>query len=92
MSRYYPEHLGQMFIINAPKIFSMIWSVVKLWLDKRTLAKIKVYGGDYHDKLFHFVNPRDLPEHIGGHLDQNEAMFSTSNIWDAKQVSPAIQN
>ena len=89
---YYPEHLGQMFIINAPKIFSMIWSVVKLWLDKRTLAKIKVYGSDYHDKLFHFVDPHDLPEHIGGHLDTDEAMFSKSNIWDANEVKESLEN
>ncbi|UPR03541.1 CRAL-TRIO lipid binding domain-containing protein [Chloropicon primus] len=89
---YYPEHLGQMFIINAPKIFSMIWSVVKLWLDKRTLAKIKVYGSDYHEKLFNFVDPHDLPEHIGGHLDADEAMFSTSNIWDASEMKEALKD
>ena len=88
---YYPEHLGQMFIINAPKIFSMIWSVVKLWLDKRTLAKIKVYGSDYHEKLFGFVDPHDLPEHIGGHLDSEEAMFSTSNIWDAEEMKQMLE-
>lgn len=89
---YYPEHLGQMFIINAPKIFSMIWSVVKLWLDKRTLAKIKVYGSDYREKLYHYVDPHDLPEHIGGHLDPEEAMFSTSNIWDVEEANKLIDN
>ena len=80
-----------MFIINAPKTFSMIWSVVKLWLDKRTLAKIKVYGSDYHEKLFGFVDPHDLPEHIGGHLDSEEAMFSTSNIWDAEEMKQMLE-
>lgn len=39
---YFPEHLGCMFIINAPLMFRAVWSFVKPFLDERTLAKIQV--------------------------------------------------
>lgn len=32
----YPEHLGEMFVINCPTVFSIIWSLVKPMLDERT--------------------------------------------------------
>lgn len=41
---YYPEILGRMFIVNAPTLFTMVWKVVKPWLDKRTQNKIKIMG------------------------------------------------
>ncbi len=41
---YFPEHLGTMFIINAPMIFSAIWAVVNPLLEERTRKKIMVLG------------------------------------------------
>jgi hypothetical protein len=40
----FPEHLGCMFMINTPLLFRGFWSVIKGFLDERTLAKIKVGG------------------------------------------------
>lgn len=37
----YPEHLGCLFMINTPLLFRSFWSVIKGFLDERTLAKIK---------------------------------------------------
>jgi hypothetical protein len=39
---YYPEHLGAMIIINAPRIFTTIWNVIKPWLDQQTTSKMQV--------------------------------------------------
>lgn len=38
----FPEHLGCLFMINTPLLFRGFWSVIKGFLDERTLAKIKV--------------------------------------------------
>ena len=32
----YPEILGNMFIINAPMLFTAVWAVVKVWIDEKT--------------------------------------------------------
>lgn len=40
--KQYPETLGQMLIINAPSTFSIVWSVLKGWLDPVTASKISI--------------------------------------------------
>jgi len=35
-SDYYPEIMGNLFVINAPMLFSGIWAVVKGFLDEKT--------------------------------------------------------
>ena len=63
---YYPEHLGTMFIINAPWIFSGMWNFIKALLDPKTVRKIKVLGTDYMGEVTKFIDPENLPERIGG--------------------------
>jgi hypothetical protein len=36
MQNYYPEILGVMNIVNAPMLFSGIWSMIKGFLEQRT--------------------------------------------------------
>jgi tRNA A37 threonylcarbamoyladenosine dehydratase len=43
----YPENLGQTIIINAPFLFHGVWSMVKSFLDERTVKKISILGGSY---------------------------------------------
>lgn len=43
----YPEILGNMFIVNAPMLFTGIWTIVKMWIDDKTKQKIKILGGSY---------------------------------------------
>mmetsp|Transcript_90097 Transcript_90097/g.124377 ORF Transcript_90097/g.124377 Transcript_90097/m.124377 type:complete len:112 (-) Transcript_90097:134-469(-) len=58
--------MGNLFVINAPMLFSGIWAVVKGFLDERTRNKIKILGGSYLKTLLEFVNEEDLPAFIGG--------------------------
>ncbi len=44
---YYPEIMGQMYIINAPLLFSGVWAIVKGFLDERTRKKISIQGSKY---------------------------------------------
>jgi hypothetical protein len=39
--------MGQMFIINAPLLFSGVWAIVKGFLDERTRKKISIQGSKY---------------------------------------------
>eukprot|EP00245_Coleochaete_scutata_P009293 TRINITY_DN3016_c0_g2_i1.p1 TRINITY_DN3016_c0_g2~~TRINITY_DN3016_c0_g2_i1.p1 ORF type:complete len:280 (-),score=60.65 TRINITY_DN3016_c0_g2_i1:127-966(-) len=63
---YYPEHLGNMLIVNAPTAFKAIWSIVKPWLDKNTRKKIEVIGSAYMPKLLDLVDAENIPEFLGG--------------------------
>lgn len=68
----YPEILGQMFIVNAPMLFTGIWTVIKAWIDDKTKAKIKILGSKYQKELFEVVDPNDLPDFLGGKVPESE--------------------
>ena len=37
----YPERLKRIFMINVPAVFSIVWKVIRPWIDARTAAKIQ---------------------------------------------------
>jgi hypothetical protein len=53
---FYPEQLGQMVIVNAPKTFTMIWAIIKAWLDEKTREKIQIKGSGYQKTLLKYVD------------------------------------
>ena len=63
---YYPEMLGQMFLINASFFFSAIWTLVKGFLDEKTRNKITVEKSYYQKKLLELVDTENLPLFLGG--------------------------
>jgi hypothetical protein len=53
----YPEILGNMFILNAPFLFTGIWAIVRMWIDDKTKEKIHILGSNYKKELSKFVDP-----------------------------------
>lgn len=53
-------------IVNAPLLFSGVWTVIKPWLDEKTRSKISIDGSKYHKKLFEICDPENIPEFLGG--------------------------
>ena len=68
---YYPETMGKMLIINAPGLFTTVWSVVKGWLDPRTVGKIEILGGpsQYQPRLFDVLGKDNTPKEYGGNYE-----------------------
>jgi len=58
--------MGQMFIINAPLLFTGVWAIVKGFLDERTRKKITIMGGKYKKDLLLLVEADNLPDFLGG--------------------------
>jgi hypothetical protein len=63
---YYPETMGQVFIINAPMTFTTMWSAIKPWLAKETVDKVDILGSNYKEALLRVVDASSLPESLGG--------------------------
>ena len=64
---YYPEILHRLFVVNAPYIFTSLWSMVKLWLDERVLKKIFVLKqSEMKNVLLEYIDSKSLPEMYGG--------------------------
>ena len=67
---YYPEQLGQLYICNAPYVFSGIWAVIKGFLDEKTRAKIHLYGGNYKQKCLESCDAENLINFLGGKCEK----------------------
>lgn len=62
----FPELSGRVQIINAPLLFSTVWSCIKGWLPTQTAEKIDISGSDYMPTISALVNMENWPKHLGG--------------------------
>ncbi|KAG7308349.1 hypothetical protein JYU34_005545 [Plutella xylostella] len=65
----YPETMGRLLIVRAPRVFPILWTIVSTFIDENTRSKFLFYGGkDYLQAggLLDYI-PRDLiPDFLGG--------------------------
>mmetsp|Transcript_114016 Transcript_114016/g.285247 ORF Transcript_114016/g.285247 Transcript_114016/m.285247 type:complete len:432 (-) Transcript_114016:152-1447(-) len=68
---HFPERLGTVFVINAPRFFSSTFKLVTSWLDERTKARCQLLGGpdSWRGALSEFMDLRILPRELGGETD-----------------------
>ncbi|XP_013146261.1 PREDICTED: SEC14-like protein 2 [Papilio polytes] len=67
----YPEILKTCFIVNAPKVFSLAFSVIKKFMHEYTISKIQIYGTEarrWQAAVLAAVDGAQLPAHYGGEL------------------------
>ena len=64
----YPETMGATFVVNAPWIFTAIWSVVRVFLDEGVTAKVHILGEGEPTRqaLAQAVDADQLPAFLGG--------------------------
>jgi hypothetical protein len=88
----FPELSGRVQIINAPYMFSTIWSWVKGWLPVATVEKIDIAGSDFHPLIYKYVRKEDWPCTLGGDCtcaDSNGCSKSDAGPWDQRLVRTA---
>ena len=54
----YPETLGRVLIIRAPRVFPILWTLVCPLIDETSRGKFLFYAGD------HFLGPGGLSEYL----------------------------
>ncbi|MBW0508520.1 hypothetical protein O181_048235 [Austropuccinia psidii MF-1] len=69
---YYPETMGYLAIINAPKSFATIFKAIQPWLSKDTISKINILGDDYQSTLLKYIDAENLPSFLGGKCQCDE--------------------
>ncbi|XP_014467504.1 PREDICTED: SEC14-like protein 2 [Dinoponera quadriceps] len=71
----YPEILKMCFIINAPRIFALAFSVTKKFMNEYTISKINIYKADprkWQEAIFKSISKNQLPAHFGGTLTDSD--------------------
>jgi len=67
---YYPERMGKMFVVNAPRAFPMAWNFIKGFLDVNTQNKIEVLPfAQTKAKMAEMIDLKYLPKQYGGECD-----------------------
>lgn len=53
-------------MVNTSYMFSFLFSMVKNFLDKKTVAKMKVLGDHYLETLLTYIDIENIPSFLGG--------------------------
>ncbi|KAH9514987.1 hypothetical protein Btru_021600 [Bulinus truncatus] len=62
----YPEMLKRMFVINAPRIFPLLYKICRPLISQDTKNKIHVLGSDCASTLLKYIDADQLPAYLGG--------------------------
>ncbi|XP_069381215.1 SEC14-like protein 1 [Paralichthys olivaceus] len=65
----YPETLGRLLILRAPRVFPLLWTLVSPLIDENTRKKFLVYAGnDYQGPggLVDYIDREIIPDFLGG--------------------------
>lgn len=80
----YPELLRRVFIINAPKIFSILFSMLVPFMHEQTRNKILIFNQDstqWKAALLADIDPQELPVCYGGTMtDPNGNPYCTTKV------------
>ncbi|OUC47138.1 putative CRAL/TRIO domain protein [Trichinella nativa] len=73
LEQHAPEILYKLYVINAPSIFNMIYSIIRPVLDENTKRKIQILGDDYKEALQKDIPAKYIPAYYGGHCYGNNS-------------------
>jgi len=63
----YPEMLRCAFVINAPRVFTLAFALLKPFLHEATVRKVRLFGAEgWKEAVLGDVEPHVLPRHWGG--------------------------
>jgi len=80
----YPEVLRTVTVINAPRIFPILFGFVKPLLSKQTMDKISVFGTDEEKWKAHFREKFPIerfPPRWGGTRKGSDEFCSQEDVW-----------
>uniref|UniRef100_A0A8D0GJ62 SEC14 like lipid binding 5 n=1 Tax=Sphenodon punctatus TaxID=8508 RepID=A0A8D0GJ62_SPHPU len=65
----YPETLGRLLIVRAPRVFPVLWTLVSPFINENTRQKFLIYSGNNYQGLGGLVDYLDkdvIPDFLGG--------------------------
>jgi len=66
MEANYPETMGRVLIIRAPRVFPILWTLVSTFIDEQTREKFLFCDDDFHRGLKDYIPEKHIPDFLGG--------------------------
>ncbi|XP_068613353.1 SEC14-like protein 2 [Brachionichthys hirsutus] len=63
---HYPGRMKRLFVIKAPKLYSVAYNLVKHFLCENTRQKIHILGANWQEVLLKHIDAEQLPAMYGG--------------------------
>lgn len=65
----YPETLGRLLIVRAPRVFPVLWTLVSPFINENTRQKFLIYSGSSYQGgggLVDYIDKEMIPDFLGG--------------------------
>nr|UXK97413.1 retinal-binding protein [Babylonia areolata] len=62
----YPEMMKRLFVVNAPRIFPLLYKLARPLISEDMKNKIHVLGSHFKDTLLQYIDAEELPVFLGG--------------------------
>ncbi|XP_066545620.1 SEC14-like protein 5 isoform X2 [Amia ocellicauda] len=65
----YPETLGRLLIVRAPRVFPVLWTLVSPFINDNTRQKFLIYSGNNYQGvggLVDYIDKEIIPDFLGG--------------------------
>lgn len=70
VEKNYPETMGRVLIVRAPRVFPVLWTIVSTFIDENTRSKFLFFGGPdcmhTEDGLEQYIPTETIPSFLGG--------------------------
>lgn len=67
--------------MNTPLLFETVWTTIKKNISPETLDKIVFLGSDFEDHIGKLVSKSNLPESLGGNIDDEDFAEEDHGPW-----------
>lgn len=82
---HFPERLGLMILVNAPKIFGFFWKMFSSLIDSKTRSKVRFVSANSKQGIrdeFYKLFPKDLSDYlVESYIRSKENVLPTSLVW-----------
>lgn len=86
----YPETMGRLLIVRAPRVFPVLWTLISPFIDENTRKKFMIYGGkDYLGPggLIEFMDKQYIPDFLGGDCYVSPDFINTTKNAESKIIA-----
>ncbi|XP_052896891.1 protein real-time [Anopheles moucheti] len=70
VEKNYPETMGRVLIVRAPRVFPVLWTIVSTFIDENTRSKFLFFGGPdcmhAEDGIEQYIDTDKIPSFLGG--------------------------
>lgn len=85
-AEHYPERLGLFLVVDAPKLFSVLWNAIKYWVDPKTFKKIRFLPFDADEK---HLPKSQLKAELDQHFESDTVSWILREMTDNRSKSIA---